>query len=117
MNKIHCADKLKEILPSFEDSTDLFFIERECLDSWDENGGCFLVYLVEEDYRDYDAIKEDIIAELVEALGPEITVLYGMNNKYPDNGYVLNIHRKTGGLCLEIELYRLKNGKTIPRID
>lgn len=82
-----------------------------------ENGACFLVSLMEEDYRDYDAIKEDIIAELVEALGPEVHVLYGMNKNCIDNGYVLNINRKTGGVCLEIELYRVENGKTISRID
>lgn len=117
MDKINCAEKLREVLPSLESNTDLFFIERECLDSWDENGGIFLVYLEEADYRDYDLLKEDIIQELKEALGPQVTVLYGLNCKYPESGYVLNIHHKGGGLCMEIEFYRVENGKAIPRAD
>ena len=46
---VNCAEELNRVLPLLETSPDLFFVERECVDSWDENGGIFMIYLTEED--------------------------------------------------------------------
>lgn len=115
LNKINCAEKIEKIVDLLETDYDYetILVERECQDSWSENGAIFMVYLIEADYRDYDAIKRDIVDDIVDQLGSEITVLHGMKDKYPNSGYVLNIHEKSGGLAVEFEFHRVENGRPV----
>lgn len=112
MNKINCAEKIEKILVSLEADTDFFIVERGCLDSWNEDGVCFMIYLIEEDYRDYDSLIEDVIDGITNAVGPEVVVLHD-EDIYPDCGYVLRITRKRSGLAFEFEFHRVENGEPV----
>lgn len=114
--KINCAEELNKLLSSLENKSEFLYVQKECVDSWNENSGIFMIYLMEDDYRDYDALWRDINDEIRDALKPDV-IVYGTKNKLPESGLVLNIHAKSSGLVCEFEFYRVENGKPIPRAD
>ncbi len=112
MNKIDCAKETHRILDLLEDDFfDDIIIERECLDSWDENHSVFMITLMEEDYRDYDALMDDIFNKIKKELNQGVVLLY--NDNYPQNGYALRVYPKFSGLAFEFELHKVENGKPI----
>lgn len=108
MNKMNCAEQVKKIFPLLQKQPDLYHAELECEDNWDEDYACFLVYLMEEEFRDYDAVEKEVIRKITSNTEQKVTLLFGLNCKYPNSGYVLQVHRLGGGLTLEFELYRMK---------
>lgn len=114
INKMNCIETINKILAILETSPEFFLVERECQESWNEDGVCFMIYLMEEAYRDYDALISDVIDEIVKRLGSEVTVLYdGYDCVYPQLGYALKIHQKNGGLAFEFEFHRVENGRPV----
>lgn len=116
MNKIDCAKETNRILDLIENhfNEDIFpilSVQPECTDAWDADHSVFQVNLMEEDYRDYDLLKRDIVDFIATELKNQVIVLY--NGNYPQSGYCLRIHEKSSGLWFECELHRVENGKPV----
>ena len=109
-NKINCAEQAKKAISSLSERQDLYITEMECKDDWNEDYACFIVHLMEEEYRDYSSLREDVIEKvknIIEDDSGTVTVLHGLKSGIrTGSGYILHVHHLGCGFTLEFELYK-----------
>lgn len=101
---MNCANILRELANSI--STEHADIQEQCLDYWGDNYGSVVVYLVEEEYRDYDELWQDIFDKL-KSLTPGVPWCEAMAKDKPDTEYRIEYSKKNSGLCVELFLYNV----------
>lgn len=109
---MNCAAKMEEVISNLQ-NPDLYDLIPECKDEWTQDYAIILLSLMEEDYRDYDKIKEDFLDEVRDLLDVEVEVIRGNTNRIPKSDYVMHAHPLRLGFEIEIELYnahRMSNG-------
>lgn len=104
---MNCATQmLKAFKELVADAGEFYDVQTECQDDWSADYAIIIFYLIEEEYRDYEAIEEDIIERVAKSIG-DVQVVRGKQPK-PKKGYVLQVHSMHFGLSFELELYSLK---------
>lgn len=108
-NKMNCNDKMKAVVDALSYNPEVWNAYEECKEDWTPDYAIIEAYLMEEDYRDYDAAAADMIATIVETIGDEVKIVRGFKQEKPASGYVLHIWPKSGGFNFEFELYKMKS--------
>lgn len=108
--EMNCKEKVEEIIAKL-DNSEYWDVEGECQDEWNKDYAVFLVYIMEEEYRDYDAIEDEIFDCIKNIVGKKVTIIHGRDKTpAPTSGYILHIWGKMG-ISYEIELYKAKKSK------
>ncbi len=95
---------VRDLIDKRQDFHSYADIEAECEDAWTKDNAIVYVSLLEEDYRDYEAVFDDIL-KLFTHTFPRAQVRRSRKAEDPKRGTVIRVYQKSGGLSYEIEVY------------
>lgn len=115
---MNCEKVMAKVLKILEaKSGDFYDVSAECQEEWDQNYASIEFDLIEEEYRDYDGIRDMIITKIKNLVGENNVILsFAPILKNKKNGYYLCFYNNPLGLEVKLYNHRMpENNGILPR--